>query len=110
MSPAFLAAFLKVSLVHQRRAGGNDNPVDAELSNVVLYERLSRVRTHELVISCDHDARRAGDEFADFIHVHGSGDVEPAMTNINPNAWVPILVHLSPPSMRLVLRSGLSRG
>ena len=79
-----LAGFTKCGLMHARRAGCDDDPVQAQLLDVLLDLILARFGTHEPVIPCNGDVREIFRVFGELFDLNLTGNVCPAVANINP--------------------------
>ncbi len=70
-------------LMHQRRTGGHDNPIQVVFPDIVLDHLLPRRGAHEFVIrGHDHLGQRCG-KLGQFADPNGFGDVHPTVTDKN---------------------------
>ena len=79
-----LAGFTKRGLMHARRTGCDDDPVQTKLPNILLDCLLSGFGTHEPVIPCNSDVREIFRVFGELFHLDLTGNVCTTVTNINP--------------------------
>ncbi len=69
--------------MHERRTGGNDDPVETEVFDVVLDEDLAGIGTHEFVFpGYDYSGQFLG-KFRYFRNIHFAGDIRAAMAHID---------------------------
>ena len=76
------------AFVEQGRAGGDDDPVQVELLDVLLDELLARIGAHVLVVAGQDHAGKLLDVFRDRRAVDHAGDVVPAMADVETDAHV----------------------
>ena len=98
-------------LMQERRARRHDDPIQAELLDVLLNQLLARIRAHVLVVARDDHVGHGGDISGQCLHIHHPGDVGAAMADIkaDPNVMVAVnLVHWSPYVGKIASWSGSS--
>ena len=84
--PGLLAGAAKGRLMHRRRTRGNNYPVKPQLLNILLNEFLTRVGTHELIVTSDDYCIQVLGKLGYLTAINSSGDVTTTMADIYPNS------------------------
>jgi hypothetical protein len=69
--------------MHSRRTGGHDHPINAVVSDVVLDQILTGIRTHILIISGDGDSGKGLGISPYLFDIYCRSNVDTTMTDIN---------------------------
>jgi hypothetical protein len=84
--------------MHQGRARGYNNALQALIDDIVLDERLPWIRTHVCVMAGNHHITQPRRVVSHTFHVHHSGDIGATMANIHTDpgaAFVVVIIWCS---------------
>ncbi len=84
--PAGLGRLAERVFVQQRRAGFDDNPVEAVLPDVLLDQLLAGIGAHVLVVPRDRHVGQRGRVLGDRLDIHHAGDVGAAVADVVADA------------------------
>jgi hypothetical protein len=73
-------------LMQERRAGGDHDPVEPMLANVLLNKLLPRLGAHVLVIAGNNDPGLAGNELRHRRTIHNATYIVTAMADVEADA------------------------
>ena len=85
VDPTLLHDLSKGRLVHPGGAGRDNHSVQLMFPDIFPNHLLSRIGTHVLVILGEHDIRKGLCVIPHGGHVHNRGDIDAAMTDVNPD-------------------------
>jgi len=83
VEPCGLNGLTVSRFVHSRRARGYHHPINAIVSDIVLNQILTRIRTHILIIPSDLDMGEGLSKFPHLLDIYRSCNVNSTMTDIN---------------------------
>ena len=79
-------------LVQQRRAGGDDDPVQPQLVNILFDHLLARIGAHVFIIPGNGNIGQFGSDIHQLFDVHRAGDIRSAMADVNADFDVSVTV------------------
>jgi hypothetical protein len=88
IDPFFGKYVSKGRLMHPRRAGGDDHPVDGEITDILFDQILAGIGTEITVVTGNLDSGEGSGKRGEFMTIDRGSDIRSTVTDVNAYFFV----------------------